>query len=215
MPLTLWQPAAAFRSTPGLPASPVEIEPISPRPARNHQERRRSESNRRIEVLQTSALPLGYGAVGLETGWSRALSQPTPQREPPDRTDSAGPFVRAFHPTSPCTLVVEPPASVKGWVVLHRSAPTGTTDCGALFSLSGSARNTRSRPVTRHRLTGSRAAPITSPLVPVAHPLGARTVTQALATSGTPARTERPADSCARLHPTPGAKIHTASGWRG
>ncbi len=25
-------------------------------------ERRRSESNRRIEVLQTSALPLGYGA---------------------------------------------------------------------------------------------------------------------------------------------------------
>jgi hypothetical protein len=29
-------------------------------------ERRRSESNRRIEVLQTSALPLGYGAVGLE-----------------------------------------------------------------------------------------------------------------------------------------------------
>ncbi len=28
--------------------------------------RRRSESNRRIEVLQTSALPLGYGAVGLE-----------------------------------------------------------------------------------------------------------------------------------------------------
>src|SRR2546426_10569869 len=26
-------------------------------------ERRRSESNRRIEVLQTSALPLGYGAV--------------------------------------------------------------------------------------------------------------------------------------------------------
>src|SRR2546425_5721603 len=28
-------------------------------------ERRRSESNRRIEVLQTSALPLGYGARGL------------------------------------------------------------------------------------------------------------------------------------------------------
>src|SRR2546422_9783579 len=27
-------------------------------------ERRRSESNRRIEVLQTSALPLGYGAGG-------------------------------------------------------------------------------------------------------------------------------------------------------
>src|SRR5437867_11597469 len=27
--------------------------------------RRRSESNRRIEVLQTSALPLGYGARGL------------------------------------------------------------------------------------------------------------------------------------------------------
>ena len=26
------------------------------------EERRRSESNRRIEVLQTSALPLGYGA---------------------------------------------------------------------------------------------------------------------------------------------------------
>ena len=27
-------------------------------------QRRRSESNRRIEVLQTSALPLGYGAGG-------------------------------------------------------------------------------------------------------------------------------------------------------
>ena len=27
-------------------------------------ERRRSESNRRMEVLQTSALPLGYGAGG-------------------------------------------------------------------------------------------------------------------------------------------------------
>jgi hypothetical protein len=27
-------------------------------------ERRRSESNRRMEVLQTSALPLGYGARG-------------------------------------------------------------------------------------------------------------------------------------------------------
>src|SRR5882672_1908656 len=27
-------------------------------------ERRRSESNRRVEVLQTSALPLGYGAGG-------------------------------------------------------------------------------------------------------------------------------------------------------
>jgi hypothetical protein len=26
-------------------------------------ERRRSESNRRMEVLQTSALPLGYGAI--------------------------------------------------------------------------------------------------------------------------------------------------------
>ena len=26
-------------------------------------QRRRSESNRRMEVLQTSALPLGYGAV--------------------------------------------------------------------------------------------------------------------------------------------------------
>src|SRR2546425_12533253 len=39
-------------------------------------ERRRSESNRRIEVLQTSALPLGYGAGGnvtsqLTTGSAR------------------------------------------------------------------------------------------------------------------------------------------------
>src|SRR2546426_7539338 len=30
---------------------------------RDRHQRRRSESNRRIEVLQTSALPLGYGAV--------------------------------------------------------------------------------------------------------------------------------------------------------
>src|SRR5205823_4854326 len=35
-------------------------------------ERRRSESNRRIEVLQTSALPLGYGAgdVNSQSTWS-------------------------------------------------------------------------------------------------------------------------------------------------
>src|SRR5882672_1640515 len=40
-------------------------------------ERRRSESNRRIEVLQTSALPLGYGAGGLENGQNAGRSQPT------------------------------------------------------------------------------------------------------------------------------------------
>jgi hypothetical protein len=31
-------------------------------------ERRRADSNRRMEVLQTSALPLGYGAEGLKAG---------------------------------------------------------------------------------------------------------------------------------------------------
>src|SRR5271169_3798929 len=35
-----------------------------PRCAGPWAERRRADSNRRIEVLQTSALPLGYGAVG-------------------------------------------------------------------------------------------------------------------------------------------------------
>src|SRR2546425_4432453 len=37
-------------------------------------ERRRSESNRRIEVLQTSALPLGYGAGGNVTSQLTASS---------------------------------------------------------------------------------------------------------------------------------------------
>src|SRR2546427_8245661 len=39
-------------------------------------ERRRSESNRRIEVLQTSALPLGYGAVGVKSHQNTWVSQP-------------------------------------------------------------------------------------------------------------------------------------------
>src|SRR5947208_5418486 len=54
--------ARAPRVSQGAPRRPEK-------PARHHPltrcrvERRRSESNRRIEVLQTSALPLGYGAV--------------------------------------------------------------------------------------------------------------------------------------------------------
>src|SRR2546421_1158024 len=43
---------------------PARNDPHGPPPCAA--KRRRSESNRRIEVLQTSALPLGYGAVGLE-----------------------------------------------------------------------------------------------------------------------------------------------------
>jgi hypothetical protein len=38
-------------------------------------ERRRSESNRRIEVLQTSALPLGYGARGSKAHQKGSLHQ--------------------------------------------------------------------------------------------------------------------------------------------
>src|SRR2546422_870148 len=45
---------------------PARNDPHGPPPCAA--KRRRSESNRRIEVLQTSALPLGYGAVGLENG---------------------------------------------------------------------------------------------------------------------------------------------------
>src|SRR5207245_7209626 len=41
------------------PEKPARHHPLT----RSRVERRRSESNRRIEVLQTSALPLGYGAV--------------------------------------------------------------------------------------------------------------------------------------------------------
>src|SRR3989449_8920467 len=42
------------------------IHTLHPLRAWSAAKRRRSESNRRIEVLQTSALPLCYGAVGLE-----------------------------------------------------------------------------------------------------------------------------------------------------
>src|SRR5213593_411293 len=45
-----------IRSGRGRPLCSGWVIPRCPR------ERRRSESNRRIEVLQTSALPLGYGA---------------------------------------------------------------------------------------------------------------------------------------------------------
>ena len=41
---------------------------------RDRHQRRRSESNRRIEVLQTSALPLGYGAGGNVTSRFTASS---------------------------------------------------------------------------------------------------------------------------------------------
>src|SRR5258705_13410027 len=40
------------------------------------EERRRSESNRRIEVLQTSALPLGYGARPSKVTKSRRFLNP-------------------------------------------------------------------------------------------------------------------------------------------
>ena len=44
------------------------------------QERRRSESNRRIEVLQTSALPLGYGAAeGSKVTKTRGFLNPGPR----------------------------------------------------------------------------------------------------------------------------------------
>src|SRR6266480_627975 len=58
---------------------PARNDPHGPPPLRDccAAKRRRSESNRRIEVLQTSALPLGYGAVGLENRWNTTLSQPT------------------------------------------------------------------------------------------------------------------------------------------
>src|SRR6267143_4024657 len=42
-------------------------------------ERRRSESNRRIEVLQTSALPLGYGAGGLKMARTLTVLNPLPR----------------------------------------------------------------------------------------------------------------------------------------
>src|SRR2546425_5505782 len=50
---------------PGKPAEPACVSACST-------ERRRSESNRRIEVLQTSALPLGYGAGEVITSHRRS-----------------------------------------------------------------------------------------------------------------------------------------------
>src|SRR2546427_5001908 len=47
------------QGAPRRPEKPARLHPLT----RCRVERRRSESNRRIEVLQTSALPLGYGAV--------------------------------------------------------------------------------------------------------------------------------------------------------
>src|SRR5437763_16208491 len=45
-------------------------------------ERRRSESNRRIEVLQTSVLPLGYGAVVRYSRPPRRFPPPLRRRRP-------------------------------------------------------------------------------------------------------------------------------------
>ncbi len=42
---------------------------------RRHNERRRPESHRRIDVLQTSALPLGYAATLTAAGSLRMLSE--------------------------------------------------------------------------------------------------------------------------------------------
>src|SRR5438128_12475666 len=64
-------------------------------------QRRQSESNRRIEVLQTSALPLGYGAVSLKLAiYLDFLNPPLVVRQAhfkaADRGAEAPPCMRAW-----------------------------------------------------------------------------------------------------------------------
>ncbi len=59
-------------------------------PEKKAPERRRSESNRRIEVLQTSALPLGYGARGKRKLASRYVFGKASNSEPTNWSSGGG-----------------------------------------------------------------------------------------------------------------------------
>src|SRR2546429_900123 len=71
-------------------------------------ERRRSESNRRIEVLQTSALPLGYGAETRKLAiYMEFLNPPRERFQAPASQTSASQFGHAA-----ATEIDSPPHSV-------------------------------------------------------------------------------------------------------
>src|SRR6266576_7129483 len=69
-------------------------------------ERRRSESNRRIEVLQTSALPLGYGARASKVTKTRRFLNPA---APPSVLPRGRVRVDRLHPDARCLPAVARP----------------------------------------------------------------------------------------------------------
>src|SRR5882724_1201690 len=72
------------------------------------EERRRSESNRRIEVLQTSALPLGYGASASKVTKTRRFLNPA---EPPSVLPRVRVPVDPLHPDARCLPAVARPGA--------------------------------------------------------------------------------------------------------
>ena len=101
-------------------------------------ERRRSESNRRIEVLQTSALPLGYGAETRKLAiYMEFLNPPRERFQTPASQTSASQFghaaateIDSHRPIAFLNSPASVPATVGIFVGTHDS-PRPAPSCGS------------------------------------------------------------------------------------
>ena len=103
-------------------------------------ERRRADSNRRMEVLQTSALPLGYGAK-TKGGDGRFFTDSPPQSGKPDSN-------RRPQPWQGCALPTELfPQGLGGPGERTRRAPESVPSCLPERTMKLEMRNERVNPI--------------------------------------------------------------------